>query len=234
MAKKGRTIYCAGPLFNELERKEMKRISDSLEKAGFRTFLPQRDGLRLNELLKVAMGSTYNLSDIIFVFQKAIFELDAYQVLKKCDGLVLNINGRVPDEGAIVEGAWAWLANKPLIIYKSDERSLMRGLDNPLVIGLNEFTIATKIKNIPEKLKERFKSNLKEYYEFPVGVRGVIGRGEKIYKAMAGKNNYKKIFKLLTGIYIRGEKENAEKKENKTGDTRKVRKKLRTAKARNT
>jgi hypothetical protein len=35
-------IYCAGPLFNPSERAEMEMLAETLEQAGFKTFLPHR------------------------------------------------------------------------------------------------------------------------------------------------------------------------------------------------
>jgi nucleoside 2-deoxyribosyltransferase len=37
------------------------------------------------------------------IVNKAIFSLDTYQLLRQCDVVVANLNGRVPDEGTIVE-----------------------------------------------------------------------------------------------------------------------------------
>mgnify|MGYP003981738111 CR=1 FL=1 len=49
---------------------------------------------------------------------------------------MLNINGRVPNEGTVVEAGIAWNAGKKIVIYKTDLRTLLKGSDNPLLSGL--------------------------------------------------------------------------------------------------
>ena len=74
-------IYCAGPLFNEPERREMAEISVVLEGAGYETFLPQRDGLELSRLqpeLSALGGDSARAASLI---ERAIFSLDAYKLL---------------------------------------------------------------------------------------------------------------------------------------------------------
>src|SRR2546425_4087678 len=128
-------VYCAGPLFNELERREMGDIAQVLEAAGYTTFLPHRDGLEFARLLPELqhIAPTPAAGDIIL--QKAIFSLDVFQLLSCSDAVVANINGRVPDEGTVVEAALAWLAGKALILYKNDSRSVLSGSDNPMLVA---------------------------------------------------------------------------------------------------
>jgi hypothetical protein len=38
--------------------------------------------------------------------RQAIFALDVYQVLVSCEGTVVNLNGRVPDEGPSSKARW--------------------------------------------------------------------------------------------------------------------------------
>ena len=75
---------------------------------------------------------------------RAIFALDAYQVVVGCGSLVCNINGRVPDEGAVAEASMAWTLGKPVVLYKQDIRTAVSGRDNPLVAGLAEFAVAAE------------------------------------------------------------------------------------------
>ncbi len=81
------------------------------------------------------------------MIQRAIFWVDTYEVVSACQGLVLNMNGRVPDEGAVTEAAMAWMAGKAVVLYKSDSRSLIQGDDNELVLGLGNFV---KVSTVPE------------------------------------------------------------------------------------
>lgn len=146
-------IYCAGPLFNNKEREEMQDIADVLEADGFDVFLPHRDGFEFANLSAAIEEFTQSKSATNLLLQKAIFTLDVYQVLSS-DGLILNMNGRVPDEGAMVEAGIAWNAGKKIVIYKNDSRSLINGEDNPLLIGLSDFTTISDISNIPSCFEE--------------------------------------------------------------------------------
>lgn len=147
-------IYCAGPLFNPKEREEMQEIAEAIESCNISTFLPQRDGIKYADLIRKLrnMGLSNNKADAIL--KKVIFYLDIYHVLEDTQGLVLNLNGRVPDEGAIVEASIAWLSGKKVLIYKTDDRSLINGTDNPLVLGLNSFGVIRSIEELKEKTLE--------------------------------------------------------------------------------
>jgi len=151
-------IYCAGPLFNVKEKEEMTEIATALENNGFNVFLPHRDGFEFAHLLDVfkAMGVSEVKANRLL--NKAIFTLDVYEVLDS-DGLVLNINGRVPDEGATVEAGIAWNAGKRVVIYKNDARTLINGNDNPLLLGLSEFITIGNISDIPIAFQKLLSQN---------------------------------------------------------------------------
>lgn len=140
-------IYCAGPLFNRAEQEEMAEIARTLEGAGFPVFLPHRDGFVFADARQEFLRGGYDSAEATQMIQQAIFWLDTYEVVSGCQGLVLNMNGRVPDEGAVAETALAWMAGKAIVLYKSDSRSLIHGSDNPLVLGLGSFV---KVSTIPE------------------------------------------------------------------------------------
>lgn len=141
-------IYCAGPLFNTKEKEEMAEIAAALESSGYRVFLPHRDGFEFAHLVDILKGMGLSDSRASRLLNKAIFTLDVYHVLDS-DGLVLNINGRVPDEGATVEAGIAWNAGKQVVIYKNDARTLVNGNDNPLLLGLSSFVTIGDISEIP-------------------------------------------------------------------------------------
>jgi hypothetical protein len=67
------------------------------------------------------------------------------------------MNGRVPDEGAMVEAGIAWSHNKSVVVFNSDERSLIHGNCNPLVIGLSNFEIVRHYEDVPKVFGEKFK-----------------------------------------------------------------------------
>jgi nucleoside 2-deoxyribosyltransferase len=144
-------VYCAGPLFNEPERLEMQEIAARLERAGHETFLPQRDGLELAQLEPVIAGVAEPrvASDAL---HRAIFSFDIFKLLSWSEGVVANFNGRVPDEGTVVEAAVAWHSGKPLVIYKHDSRIAFEGGDNPMLTGLTDGKIVDNYAEIVEVL----------------------------------------------------------------------------------
>ena len=98
-------------------------IAAELEAAGHQTFLPQRDGIELSEAGRELAALQMSSDDIGDLLQRAIFCLDVYKLLGWSEAVVANINGRVPDEGTVVEAALAWHAQIPIVLYKSDARS---------------------------------------------------------------------------------------------------------------
>jgi nucleoside 2-deoxyribosyltransferase len=137
-------VYIAGPLFCQSELDFNLKVNDYLEKLGFLTFLPQRDGHLLSDLISEG-GPKYNAI-------KKIFELDVDEI-RKSDILVLIIDGRVPDEGACVELGIAYSLNKECIGLKTDSRYLMDNLDNPLILGAVNGRVAKSISELKKFLQ---------------------------------------------------------------------------------
>ncbi len=147
MEKRRRKIYCAGPLFNPKEREEMQQIASILEDVGYQVFLPQRDGLEFAKLFPLFIEKNVSNRDAQKMLNMAIFSLDVFQIMHS-QGLLLNMNGRVPDEGAMVEAGIAWAHNKVVVIFRSDCRSLIEGNCNPMVLGLSEFSFVSAYREI--------------------------------------------------------------------------------------
>ncbi|HET6442904.1 MAG TPA: nucleoside 2-deoxyribosyltransferase [Phycisphaerae bacterium] len=200
MASPKHTIYCAGPLFNAKEREEMADLATALEKAHFGTFLPQRDGLELTVCVKALTKRGMGHKKAAQMVGKAIFALDVYQVVKGCQGILVNLNGRVPDEGAVSEAAIAWSAGKAVVGYKADGRSVFLGEDNPLVAGLFNFDICCTIRdavqtmvsalaspNAPRKILNTRRKQLKGYLRL----------GEQIWAAMHYEDKIQKVAEVL-------------------------------------
>nr|AAU82215.1 conserved hypothetical protein [uncultured archaeon GZfos11H11] len=132
-------IYIAGPLFSEAERQYNKHLSDFLENFGFETFLPQRDGHKLSDLLA---NETTKSAAMNKIFNHDINEL------KKADVVIFVMEGRVPDEGACVEIGYAYARGKECIGLKTDPRTLMSDADNPLILGALNYRIAKNLKEL--------------------------------------------------------------------------------------
>ena len=179
-------VYCAGPLFNRAEQAEMAEIAMLLEGAGFRTFLPQRDGLVLDEVRRKLLHGGYDTSEAGRMVQAAIFWLDAFEVLHGCQGLVANLNGRVPDEGTVAEAAMAWMAGKAVVLYKSDGRSLMHGADNPLLAGVGQFVTVTTIPEVAYAFAQLFRKRAPQRAgALPPAVKSAVEHGRRLSAALA-------------------------------------------------
>ena len=132
-------IYIAGPLFSHAELRFNELVNEFVEKKGYSTFFPQRDGKKLADLL--------NNGDSKEKSTKIIFDLDVDEI-KKADILIFILDGRVPDEGACVELGIAYALNKMCIGLKTDSRCLMDNLDNPLILGALKGKIAKNIEDL--------------------------------------------------------------------------------------
>ena len=121
------------------------KIDTYLRNLGFETFLPQRDGYLLADLIS-QQSSKRQAIDIIF--NKDVEEI------KKCDTVLFVLDGRVPDEGACVEVGLAYAYDKECIGFKSDSRSLMGGMDNPLLIGVLKGRIAKSFSELETLLRD--------------------------------------------------------------------------------
>lgn len=195
-------IYCAGPLFNAKEREEMEQIAVLLEKSGFRVFLPHRDGINLADLLDSFLANGVPHSKALDILNKAIFYLDVFKVLDS-DGLILNMNGRVPDEGAMVEAGIAWHAGKAIVIYSDDARSLVSGNDNPLVMGLSGFNKLSDINKIPQAFKAIFAAGTSPEKRSDLGTEGLVSKGRQILETLSTKNNSKAVARDLMQLLDR-------------------------------
>jgi len=155
-------IYLAGPLFSEAELEYNLQLDCFLTSIGYRTFLPQRDGYKLADLLSKGIHMSTAM-DIIF--KKDIAEI------KSSDIVVFVMDGRVPDEGACLEIGYAYALGKECIGIKTDSRALMHNLDNPLITGA---------------LNKRVARNFHELRDFIFEIGTQVGTGNRI----ADKNGY--------------------------------------------
>jgi len=161
----------------------MTAIATVLEQAGFGTFVPHRDGLERFVMGLINTPLNNNILGARDTINAAIFALDCFQIIRRCDYFVLNMNGRVPDEGAVAEAGIAFAAGKPLVIYKNDRRSVFRGVDNSMITGLSIIKPVNDIRKLPEALRhaER-KMNISG--ALPDNVQRIARMGEKIWHVL--------------------------------------------------
>ncbi|MFP3608687.1 nucleoside 2-deoxyribosyltransferase [Paraburkholderia sp. SIMBA_050] len=187
--------YCAGPLFNAAERAEMDSIARTLEAAGYATFLPHRDGLEFARLKPELEKLGASADEAARILDRAIFSLDTYQLLRRCDVVVANLNGRVADEGTVVEASLAWHAGKPLVLFKADARSMLGGSDNPMLTGLGEFDVTDRLSALPQAVDEAIARDRARRVE------ETLNRGAEIASLREGGDDMTALAKTLYGAF---------------------------------
>ncbi len=180
-------IYCAGPLFNQAERDEMTAIADALCETGFTVYLPHRDGMEFRLVLEELVERGWPAPLAAQFLHAAIFALDVYQLAEECQAVAWNLNGRVPDEGAVSEAAIAWTLGKPIVAYMDDVRSLISGRVNPMLVGLVEFETKAAIGDLPVAIRAALEAEDHApipFEDLPPRMRRAISDGRKLWGAM--------------------------------------------------
>jgi hypothetical protein len=133
-------VYISGPMFSAADLWQQSQIATVLESYNppFTTYLPQRDGIEVGPLMaSVNQVNTSQVLPVIYFIRQIVFCMDMYQLLGPCKSLVFNMDGRVPDEGSVSETASAFVAGKPIVIYKTTPITMLGGEDNPMLSGLS-------------------------------------------------------------------------------------------------
>lgn len=176
-------IYCSGPVFCAEEIGGMNAVAKVLEEAGFQAFLPHRDGL---ESYVLRFSNSSFLSNVFPIRKRidyAIFSLDVYELIERCDAVVCNLNGRVPDEGMIVESALAYAAGKPLVFFKNDLRAPFGGYDNSMLTSLVKGEIVGTLSDIPTALLSAV-SRKRDFVTLSMDLQKAIVYGKRISSAL--------------------------------------------------
>jgi nucleoside 2-deoxyribosyltransferase len=118
-----KTVYLAAPLFNPSEREYNIKIREVLS-SRFDVYLPQIDGMLLPDLILSGLSPE--------IARRRIFEEDVAAV-RRCDKLLIVLNGRAVDEGAAFELGLAWSLGKECFGFKDDFRQVVAGGDNPMI-----------------------------------------------------------------------------------------------------
>jgi len=147
-------VYIAAPLYSEKEQKDNREIDKVLQRAGYATFLPQRDGFAYEDLFKQVQNEGYAYEEARDIALGIIMHLDVYQVCEGCDATVLNLTVRNPGEGTITESALCFRSERPLVLYKGNNPSFVLENHSPLLTGQTRFSIVDKVEEIPRKLKQ--------------------------------------------------------------------------------
>jgi hypothetical protein len=114
----------------------------------------------------------------------------------------VNLNGRVPDEGAVVEGAMAWTVGKAVVLFKDDARSKIDGLDNPLVAGLGGFRFVNHSEDVPRALTRALEEHPPvplQVGSLPATTRQIAERGQRLFESYEADNTGKLIRSIIEG-----------------------------------
>jgi nucleoside 2-deoxyribosyltransferase len=186
----GSPVYCSGPMFSHGDKWEQKAIATALEDAGFTTYLPQRDGIEVGRVMQLVghpLLEGYIADKIMLQVRKWVFALDMYQLLERCQSLVFNLDGRTPDDGSVVETSAAFIAGKPIVIYKTSPITMLAGADNPMVEGLSTtWEYVDHVKALPQAVTAAVAATAKQPYTYagPPNVEALILEGGKIWKVL--------------------------------------------------
>ncbi len=179
----------------------MGQIAAALEHKGYSVFLPQRDGLEFAWLFPLFLERGIDAQDAQKILNLAIFSLDVFQI-SDSQGLLLNMNGRVPDEGAMVEAGIAWANNKVVVIFRSDSRSLIEGNCNPLVLGLSDFSFVMTYDDIAAVFDEKFSAAAEDVLlGKDTQSEGATKSGKEISDYLASRRSGDDIADLLIGLF---------------------------------
>ncbi|RLJ00661.1 MAG: hypothetical protein DRP06_01585 [Candidatus Aenigmatarchaeota archaeon] len=115
------TIYLAAALFNGREAYFNSQIVERLEKRGYNTNFPQRDGFEFGNLAE-ALANYLSPEQIGPAVQNVIYFLDMGVFVPKSDVILGNLDEPL-DEGLVVELSYAKMMDKFTIGLRSDVRT---------------------------------------------------------------------------------------------------------------
>ncbi|MCK5149565.1 nucleoside 2-deoxyribosyltransferase [Candidatus Pacearchaeota archaeon] len=114
-------IYPAAALFNGRETHFNSQLVEGLERFGYKTNFPQRDGFEFGNLTNALSGKLQQ-DQISSAVQNVIYFLDMGVFIPKSDVVLANFDEPL-DEGVVVESSYAKLMGKFVIGLRTDIRS---------------------------------------------------------------------------------------------------------------
>lgn len=134
-------VYMAGPMFSIGDKDEQLALDKALAKK-YDVHLPQRDGVEVASVMGLlnspelhgsAMLESVIINRIVVWVTRIVEALDVFQSVEGCQCVVLNLDGRVPDEGSLVEATLAWYVGMPVVPYKTTPITELGINNNPMV-----------------------------------------------------------------------------------------------------
>lgn len=139
------TVYLAGPMFSMGDKCEQSKLAAALQKDGFVCFVPQINGIEVAAVMQLLNDPSLHqgtmleppvLDRCMAWVTRAVVSIDIFQSVEACQCTVLNLDARVPDEGALVEATLARCAGHPVVPYKTSSVTELGGHDNPMIGAL--------------------------------------------------------------------------------------------------
>ncbi len=113
-----RAVYIAAPLFTEAECDFNRKLSDEIEKIGFKVFLPQEDSNNIKDSSRYSLLIRNEKNRHKIIFNKNVVAIE------KSDIIVAVIDGTDVDSGTAWEIGYAFAKGKPVLGLRTDFRTL--------------------------------------------------------------------------------------------------------------
>lgn len=128
-------IYMAAGLFNGRENQFNLVVTKEIEKRGYQTILPLREGFEDKAFSKVA-NKYMSSSEIMGAERNLVYLRDIGIFIPESDVILANLDEPL-DEGVIVEISYAHIMGKMVIGYRTDIRSRYVGSEG--ISGIHSF-----------------------------------------------------------------------------------------------
>lgn len=132
-------VFISGPMFSDADKWQQAEIASALEEVGYVCFLPQRDGIEVGPVLQLlhdpgmgALLEELTIDRCVAWVSRAIACLDMYQAANSAV-TTLTLEGRVPDEGSLVEGTAAWMNGHPVLPFQTTPIRELGKNNNPMI-----------------------------------------------------------------------------------------------------
>ncbi len=190
-SRPGSPVYCSGPMFSRADVAQQLEIAKALEDAGFSTYVPQRDGIEVASVMgdiNAPRLPPQDMANVMPVVRKLVFALDVYQLLERCAAVVFNLDGRVPDDGSVMEASVGWSAGLPVVVFKTTPITMLGGYDNPMLAGLAlRWNDVTTLSELPKAVDDAVAADQAlggPAFTPGAHARNVIALGRKVWTLM--------------------------------------------------
>jgi nucleoside 2-deoxyribosyltransferase len=183
----GQRIFIAGPMFSLADINGQRAIDRVLRRSSFETYLAPRDGFEMRKIIEVMEDpslQSWLLYQASLMVQHIGWCLEIHQVLN-CDGVVLNLNGRVPDEGSVMEATLGCAAGKPVVTYKDSSITMWGLFDNPMVASLDrQWQPVRRMADLPDAMNAALRTRPARPYTYraPSYLAGAASLGAFVEK----------------------------------------------------